>query len=178
VVEEDRVDVGEIDEVLDVDRARALRLMRVEFVVTTITLSPQERHVLLQILSQRNPELGTHLDEVTQLCEAVGQALAVPEDQMNHLLHAAALHDVGKAAIPEAILDKAGPLDDDEWAYIRRHTIMGERILAAAPALAPAAKLVRSSHERVDGRGYPDDLAGDQIPLGARIIAPATPTTR
>ena len=131
----------------------------------------QSADVLLQVLSERNPELSTHLDEVTQLCEAVGHALAVPEDQMNHLLHAASLHDVGKAAIPEAILDKPGALDADEWSYIHRHTVMGERILAAAPALAPAAKLVRSSHERIDGRGYPDGLAGEQIPLGARIIA-------
>ena len=131
----------------------------------------QSADVLLQVLSERSPELGTHLDQVTRLCQAVGEALQVSEDQMSHLLHAAALHDVGKAAIPEAILNKPGPLDEDEWAYIRRHTIMGERILAAAPALASAAKLVRASHERLDGGGYPDGLAGDQIPLGSRIIA-------
>lgn len=138
---------------------------------TRASAARQSANVLLQVLAERSPELGTHLDEVTQLCKAVGQALDLPEDQMSHLLHAASLHDVGKAAIPEAILDKPGPLDDDEWAYIRRHTIMGERILAAAPALASAAKLVRSSHERLDGHGYPDGLTGEQIPLGSRIIA-------
>ena len=138
---------------------------------TRASAARQSVDVLLQVLCERNPQLGTHLNEVTRLCEAVGRTLDLPDDQMNHLLHAAALHDVGKAAIPEAILEKPGPLDDDEWAYIRRHTIMGQRILAAAPALAPAANLVRSSHERMDGRGYPDGLAGDQIPLGARIIA-------
>jgi diguanylate cyclase (GGDEF)-like protein len=138
---------------------------------TRASAARQSADVLLQVLSERNPELGTHLDEVMQLCDAVGRALAMPEEQMIHLLHAASLHDVGKAAIPEAILDKPGPLDEDEWTYIRRHTVMGERILAAAPALAPAARLVRSSHERMDGRGYPDGLASDQIPLGARIIA-------
>jgi diguanylate cyclase (GGDEF)-like protein len=131
----------------------------------------QSADVLLQVISERSPELGTHVDQVTRLCQAVGEALHVADDQMSHLLHAAALHDVGKAAIPEAILNKPGPLDEDEWAYIRRHTIMGERILAAAPALAAAAKLVRSSHERLDGEGYPDGLAGDEIPLGSRIIA-------
>ena len=137
---------------------------------TRASAARQSTDVLLQVLSERNPELSTHLEQVTRLCEAVGRALAVPDEQMIHLLQAASLHDVGKAAIPEVILDKPAALDDDEWSYIRRHTVMGERILAAAPALAPAAKLVRASHERLDGCGYPDGLAGEQIPLGARII--------
>ena len=81
------------------------------------------------------------------------------------------LHDVGKVAIPHAILGRPGPLDAEEWAFIERHTLIGERILAAAPALAPVGRLVRSSHERWDGRGYPDRLAGEAIPLGARIVA-------
>ena len=104
---------------------------------TRASAARQSADVLLQVLSERNPELGTHLGEVAQLCDAVGRALSVPDDQMNHLLHAASLHDVGKAAIPEAILAKPGPLDDEEWTYIRRHTTMGERILPSerAPAL-------------------------------------------
>ena len=81
------------------------------------------------------------------------------------------LHDIGKVAIPDAIMSKPGPLDPDEWAIVRRHTIIGERILAAAPALSQVAKLVRSSHERNDGTGYPEGLAGDEIPLGSRIVA-------
>ena len=75
--------------------------------------------------------------------------------------------------MPDAILNKPGPLDPDEWAFIRRHTIVGERIVAAAPALSRVATLVRASHERWDGGGYPDGLAGDAIPLGARIVAVA-----
>ena len=73
--------------------------------------------------------------------------------------------------MPDSILNKNGPLDDAEWGAIRQHTIVGDRILSAAPALEPVAKLVRASHERYDGRGYPDRLAGDEIPLGARIVA-------
>jgi two-component system, cell cycle response regulator len=84
---------------------------------------------------------------------------------------AAELHDVGKMAIPDAILEKTGPLDEAEWSFMRRHTIIGERILLAAPALRSAARLVRSCHERWDGAGYPDELAGDSIPLGARVVA-------
>jgi HD-GYP domain-containing protein (c-di-GMP phosphodiesterase class II) len=87
------------------------------------------------------------------------------------LLQAASLHDVGKAAIPDEVLKKPEPLGAEEWQFMRRHTLIGERILSAAPALAQAAALVRSSHERFDGKGYPDGLAGEDIPLGARVIA-------
>jgi HD-GYP domain-containing protein (c-di-GMP phosphodiesterase class II) len=93
------------------------------------------------------------------------------EEQLDELGRAAELHDVGKAAIPDAILNKPGPLDQDEWAFMRRHTLVGERILAAAPALAPVAVIVRSSHEWWDGNGYPDALAGTAISLGARIVS-------
>ena len=77
----------------------------------------------------------------------------------------------GKTAIPASILEKPGPLDADEWEFIRRHTLIGERIIAAAPALAHIAPIVRSTHERQDGFGYPDGLTADAIPLGARIVA-------
>jgi diguanylate cyclase (GGDEF)-like protein/PAS domain S-box-containing protein len=131
----------------------------------------QSADVLLRILSERNHELGIHLDEVTTLAEAVADRMGLPEVERAALLQAASLHDVGKAAIPDEILHKPGPLDAEEWAFMRRHTLIGARILSAAPALATAAKLVRSSHERFDGNGYPDELAGAEIPLGSRIIA-------
>ena len=83
---------------------------------------------------------------------------------------AAELHDIGKIAIPEEILRKPGPLDRTEWELMRRHTLIGERILDTAPALRPVARIVRSSHEWWDGSGYPDGVAGEEIPLGARII--------
>jgi HD-GYP domain-containing protein (c-di-GMP phosphodiesterase class II) len=76
-------------------------------------------------------------------------------------------------AVPDSILTKQGPLDSEEWEFIRRHTIIGERIISAAPALLRVAMLVRHSHERWDGGGYPDGLAGAEIPLGARIVAVA-----
>ena len=131
----------------------------------------QSTDVLLRILSERSPALGVHLDEVTGLCDIVAQRLGLPEEDRAPLLQAASLHDVGKAAIPDEILDKPGPLDDEETAFMRRHTLIGERILAAAPALVRASRLVRSSHERFDGAGYPDRLAGEEIPLGSSIIA-------
>src|ERR671932_793547 len=97
--------------------------------------------------------------------------MSLRPDQLDELGRAAELHDVGKMAIPDGILNKPGPLDEVELGFIRQHTIVGERILAAAPALAHVAKLVRSSHENWDGTGYPDGLVGEEIPLGARVIA-------
>ena len=131
----------------------------------------QSTEVLLQVLSERDPALGTHLDDVAYLCERVGAQLGLSDEEVTPLVQAASLHDVGKAAIPDSILNKPGPLNDEEWDFMRRHTLVGERILSAAPALSEAASLVRSSHERWDGAGYPDGLAGEEIPLGARIIS-------
>jgi two-component system cell cycle response regulator len=131
----------------------------------------QTRDVLLRALAERDPGLGEHISGVASLAEAVARRLDLDEEQIEHIRHAAELHDVGKMAIPDAILDKPAPLEPDEWEFIRRHTIIGERIVAAAPALRPVAALVRSSHERWDGTGYPDNLRGDEIPLGARIVS-------
>jgi diguanylate cyclase (GGDEF)-like protein len=131
----------------------------------------QSTDVLLRALAERHPGLEGHIGGVALLAEAVGRHLGLEGEELDHVRVAAELHDVGKVAIPDAILNKPGPLDADEWAFMRRHTLIGERIVAAAPALGAVAKLVRASHERWDGRGYPDAAAGDDIPLGARIVA-------
>ena len=91
-------------------------------------------------------------------------------DALRDLRFAAALHDIGKLAIPEAILNKPGPLDERERAEMERHTIVGEQILAPVEFLADVAAIVRHEHERWDGKGYPDGLAGEAIPLASRII--------
>ncbi|MDP9227888.1 MAG: HD domain-containing protein, partial [Actinomycetota bacterium] len=133
--------------------------------------SRQSTDVLLQVLSERNSELGDHLNAVAALAEPVARRLGLSAAEVNRTQTAAQLHDVGKSGIPDAILGKKGPLDEEEWKFMHRHTLIGERIILAAPSLAPAAELVRSSHERYDGEGYPDHLAGDEIPPGSRIIA-------
>jgi two-component system cell cycle response regulator len=131
----------------------------------------QSTDVLLLALAERSHDLRAHTQDVAELAEGVARALGLPDDEVAAVRLAASLHDVGKVGIPDAILDKPGPLDAAEWQFMRRHTIIGERILRAAPALAPVAGLVRSTHERYDGGGYPDGLAGDDIPLGARIVS-------
>jgi two-component system, cell cycle response regulator len=135
------------------------------------SVSRQAGDALLQALQEREPDLRGHVDTVAELALAVGRALGLDSDELFQVARAADLHDVGKLAVPDAILNKPGPLDDVEWSFMRQHTIVGDRILSAAPALEPVAKLVRASHERYDGHGYPDNLAGDDIPLGARIVA-------
>jgi diguanylate cyclase (GGDEF)-like protein len=131
----------------------------------------QARDLLLAVVDQHTPELRPHSDWVSDLARSVAEHLAVDTDAMDDIVLAADLHDVGKVVIPSAILHKPGPLNKPEWEVIRRHTLTGEAILTAAPALRAVARIVRSTHERVDGGGYPDGLEGEQIPLGARIIA-------
>jgi two-component system cell cycle response regulator len=129
------------------------------------------RDVLMQLLNERTPDLHHHVNGVGQLVGDLAREFAVDSDQLDEMLRAAELHDIGKLAIPDEILDKPGPLNDSEWQFMRQHPLVGERILNADPAMRPVARLVRSSHERWDGTGYPDRLAGTAIPLGARIIA-------
>jgi diguanylate cyclase (GGDEF)-like protein len=131
----------------------------------------QSRDVLLQALAELRPQLGSHVNAVTALAEDVARQLGLAPHLVDQVRDAAQLHDIGKIAIPDAILNKPGPLDEEEWTFMRRHTVIGERIISAAPALAEVALLVRSSHERYDGGGYPDGLSGEAIPIGARIVA-------
>jgi diguanylate cyclase (GGDEF)-like protein len=131
----------------------------------------QSSDVLLATMHERHSALAEHNNGVAALAERLAQHLGLPVDQVETIRDAAELHDVGKVAIPDEILSKPGPLTAEEWVFMRQHSVIGERILSAAPSLAQVAKLVRATHERFDGTGYPDALAGDQIPIGARIIA-------
>jgi diguanylate cyclase (GGDEF)-like protein len=136
-----------------------------------VSATRQSRDVLLEVLAQREPDLHEHSEGVTALALRVAVRLGLGPEAQEDVARAAELHDIGKMAIPDAILNKPGPLDDEEWAFMRRHTVIGEEILAVAPSLEGVARLVRASHERWDGRGYPDGAAGEAIPLGARIVA-------
>jgi len=131
----------------------------------------QARDVLVQVLAEREPELRRHMADVSELAVRTGRELGMEVEELDVLARAAELHDIGKVAVPDDIIRKPGPLDDVEWRIMRQHTLVGERILAAAPALRAVARLVRLSHERWEGGGYPDGLAGEEIPVGARIIA-------
>jgi two-component system, cell cycle response regulator len=128
-------------------------------------------YLLLEVLNEHSPGALEDLNRVAHFATATAHRLELSEYEVERVELAGRLHDVGKLAIPDAILTKPGPLDAKEWAIMHTHAEIGERILAAAPSLAHLAELVRSHHERYDGFGYPDRLAGEDIPLGARIIA-------
>ena len=132
--------------------------------------SERAMSTLLEALAVHEPDLHARLAGAGALAVEVASSLGLRRDELEELERAAQLHDLGKVAVPDEILQKPGPLDEREWAFVRQHTIVGERILRASPALRSVASIVRSSHENWDGTGYPDALAGEDIPLGSRII--------
>ena len=131
----------------------------------------QMRDLLLAVVQEQRPDLHMHSTAVSVLSRSVGLALGMPVNEVDLVVLAAELHDVGKVAIPDLVLEKPAPLDEDEWRLMRTHTIVGERLLSSVPTLEPVGAIVRSTHERWDGLGYPDGLAGDAIPLAARVVA-------
>jgi diguanylate cyclase (GGDEF)-like protein len=128
--------------------------------------------VLQAALAQRDRYVGEHSNDVAGDVRMLAGSVGLDEHAIEEVVKAGDLHDIGKLGIPDEILGRPGPLSEDEWEFMKRHTVMGEQIIAAAgPSLERIAPLVRASHERWDGNGYPDGLAGERIPLGARIIA-------
>jgi putative nucleotidyltransferase with HDIG domain len=125
---------------------------------------------LAQALEAKDEGTHEHSREMADLACSVGSELGLDVDELRDLEYTAILHDIGKIAIPDDILLKPGPLTEDEWAFMRKHTSIGERILRGVPFLEDAARAVRSAHERWDGTGYPDGLTCDDIPLLSRIV--------
>jgi HD-GYP domain-containing protein (c-di-GMP phosphodiesterase class II) len=135
--------------------------------------SRQVTDALLQVVTEQHALRDDHVERVSELSGDLAEALGLSASEVSLIRLAGRLHDIGKSAIPAGVLDKPGPLDEAESEFMHRHPGIGERIVLAAPALAGTAAIVRSTHERVDGHGYPDGLSGDAIPLGSRIIAVA-----
>jgi diguanylate cyclase (GGDEF)-like protein len=132
--------------------------------------SPAAVQALAAAIEERDSYTQDHSEEVVHLARGVAMLLGLPREQVQRIAHAALLHDVGKLAVPHAILHKSGPLDAEEWAVMAEHPIAGERILLRIPDLAVVAPIVRHEHEHWDGTGYPDRLRGRRIPIGSRII--------
>jgi diguanylate cyclase (GGDEF)-like protein len=130
----------------------------------------QVRDMLMQTATESDPRLHEHLSAVGRLAVAVACQLGLDEDTVSRVQRVAQFHDIGKLAIPDEVLMKPGPLTRDEWDLMRRHTQIAERIIAAVPALRQVAGMVRSTAEWWDGSGYPDGLAGEEIPIEARIV--------
>jgi two-component system cell cycle response regulator len=131
----------------------------------------QSAEVLKRALAEHGGELSGEAGEAGPLAAAISRRLGLPPAEVQDVRLATELRDVGLIAVPDHILTEPGPLSAEQWTVLRRHTQVGERIIAAAPALQPVARLVRSSHEAYDGTGYPDALRGQAIPRGSRIVA-------
>ena len=148
------------------------RTARVE---QTLELSGAYRGTALllgDVIEADDEYTGQHTQDVVELTVTVADALGVDEETRRAAEFGALLHDVGKVAIPNEIINKPGPLDDAEWATMKTHTVEGQRMLERVGGLlARVGLVVRASHERFDGGGYPDGLAGEDIPLAARIVS-------
>ncbi len=128
---------------------------------------------LVEALEAKDPYIKEHLRAVSNLALRIGSEISLPQGQMEALTSGAMLHDLGKIGIPDRILQKSGRLTEDEYAEIRRHPMLGVSILTPVRELASALPVIRHHHERFDGKGYPDGLRGEDIPLIARVVSVA-----
>lgn len=128
---------------------------------------------LARVVEGKDSYTRAHVHAVRHYAVALGHQMGLSPSQLHTLAQAALLHDIGKVAVPDAVLLKPSRLTRREFALIERHPVVGQEILAPLAFLSKALPLIRHHHERWDGRGYPDGLAGDAIPLGARIMAVA-----
>ncbi len=125
------------------------------------------------ILHVRDIYTGQHSEAVAELAVKLARALHLSEEEVERIEAAAKVHDLGKIAIPDAILLKPGPLDEKEWEVVKQHPVISAEILAGLEIYKDCVEIIRHEHEHWDGTGYPDGLKGEEIPLGARIIAVA-----
>jgi putative nucleotidyltransferase with HDIG domain len=145
-----------------IHRARLTTELETTFMTTLGALS--------DALESKDAYTAEHAREVEELSQRVGARLGLADDELRSVRYAALLHDIGKIGIPTEILNKPSSLTDEEFEQIKQHTVIGARMLERIAFFEHVHPLVRSAHERWDGHGYPDGLAGDEIPLGARII--------
>jgi putative nucleotidyltransferase with HDIG domain len=126
---------------------------------------------LSNALEAKDADTSQHTEEVVRLAVAVAAELELELEAVRSVELGAVLHDIGKVRVPESILNKRGPLTEEEWAVMKTHPVVGEHILRPIRSLQAILPIVRHHHERWDGGGYPDGLTGHAIPLGARIVA-------
>jgi HD-GYP domain-containing protein (c-di-GMP phosphodiesterase class II) len=126
---------------------------------------------LLDLAEEAAPEVAAHMERTSRLARRFAMDIGLPDPLLQLVSRTAQLHDIGKLAIPPWVLEKPGPLSESERRLMRAHSTMGQRILERKPVLMALGPLVRATHERWDGHGYPDRLKGSAIPLPSRIVA-------
>ena len=151
-------------------RSRVRSMLRGKRTIDSLEEAETILFALAQAVEYRDKATGNHCQRLASLGVALGAALGLPEDDLIAIYRGGFLHDIGKIAVPDSILFKPGKLDDGEWAVMRLHPAKGEEICRPMRTLMPVLPIIRSHHERWDGGGYPDGLAGESIPLTARIL--------
>jgi len=151
-------------------RTRVRAMLRNKALVDSLEEAETILFALAQSVEHRDKYTGLHCERLATYSIALGQALGLPRQDQLALYRGGYLHDIGKISIPDTILFKRGLLTDEEWETMRLHTVRGEEICRPMKTLAPVLPIIRSHHERWDGTGYPDGIAGEEIPLLARIL--------
>ena len=157
------VDVAEL-------RARVKSLVRLKRYTDDLESAESVIMSLARTIEARDPNTEGHCDRLATFAVMLGGRLGLPEDDLAALHRGGYLHDIGKVAVPDAILRKPGPLADDEYDLIKQHTIVGDQLLGSLQSMRRVRPVVRHHHERLDGTGYPDRLKSDEIPLLAQIV--------
>jgi len=166
----------DITEHLELERAKAAHMQALFDEVERLSRELHELLVaslvaLVRVLEAKDPYTKGHSERVSEMAEIIAQHMWGAIPRTSELALAGKLHDIGKVAIRTEVLNKPGPLEDDEWAHVRTHPVAGERILSPIVRLSSVIHAIRHHHERFDGAGYPDNLTGNNIPEGARILA-------
>jgi len=158
---------------LDVDEllAKVRSLLRLKYLIEQLDNAENILFSLVNIIDAKDSYTGGHSERVTRFALMLAEKIGLPNEQLGLLEKAAKIHDIGKIGVPEAILNKLGPLTEEEFAQIKKHPEIGEKICSPLNSLQPLLKIIRHHHERYDGNGYPDGIRGTNIPVEARIIA-------
>jgi putative two-component system response regulator len=151
-------------------RTRIRALLRNKSAIDSLEEAETILFALAQAVEQRDKCTGDHCQRLATYSVALGIALGVSKPELVALYRGGFLHDIGKISVPDHVLFKKGKLDEEEWVIMRGHTVKGEEICRPMKSLAPVLPIIRNHHERWDGTGYPDGIAGEQIPLLARIL--------
>lgn len=150
--------------------ARVRSLLRLKRQIDELEHAESVLFALAKSIEGKDPYTENHCERLSNYASRLGRRLGLPDEQITALQRAGIVHDIGKVAVPDAILLKPGRLTDDEWKVMREHPVVGERICIPLRSFRLVLPIIRHHHEKLDGSGYPDGLRGNQIPITARVL--------
>ena len=150
--------------------ARVRSLLRLKARTDELERAELVLFALARSIEAKDPYTGGHCERLADYSQLLGRRIGLSEEELLALHRGGIVHDIGKVAVPDSVLLKRGPLNDEEWKIMREHPVVGERICAPLKSFRLVLPIIRSHHERFNGSGYPDGLCGEQIPLTARVM--------